>query len=200
MKPLSRTLKPFKRDERAERALYLVIKMNEKFEITINRISPTLKRITHRLNGHFSFFDDDDLFQEALIYLWLSSEKGILDDKTDSYILQGCYFHLKNYLRTTLDKAKLVSLYQPIDKEDTSLEDMLPQAISPENPLDKEFIMEAAKYNGINGRELEILAFYMGGMTSREIGEQLGISHVMVLKLKNRIKDKYAGLKDICQG
>jgi len=174
--------------------------MNEKFEITINRISPTLKRITHRLNGHFSFFDDDDLFQEALIYLWLSSEKGILDDKTDSYILQGCYFHLKNYLRTTLDKAKLVSLYQPIDKEDTSLEDMLPQAISPENPLDKEFIMEAAKYNGINGRELEILAFYMGGMTSREIGEQLGISHVMVLKLKNRIKDKYAGLKDICQG
>lgn len=173
--------------------------MNEQFEIKINRISPTLKRITHRLNGHFSFFDDDDLFQEALIYLWLSFEKGILDDKTDSYILQGCYFHLKNYLRTTLDKAKLVSLYQPIDKEDTSLEDILPQAISPDNPLDKEFIIEAAKFNGIIGRELEVLNLYMEGMTSREIGERIGISHVMVLKLKNRIKEKCGNLKDICQ-
>ncbi len=50
------------------------------FEHLIRRISPTLKRITHCLNGHHSFFDDKDLYQEALIHLWLYHE-DILSDK-----------------------------------------------------------------------------------------------------------------------
>ena len=76
----------------------------------MRKLSPTLRRITHKLNGHFTFFDEDDLFQEALEHLWLAFQDGTLGDKTDSYVLQGCYFHLKNYIRKTMDKAKLTSL------------------------------------------------------------------------------------------
>ena len=79
--------------------------MNDNFEVLIKRVSPTLKRITYRLNGHFSFFNDEDLFQEALIHLWEDYQKGKIQDKTDSYILQGCHFHLKNYLRKMKPKT-----------------------------------------------------------------------------------------------
>ena len=83
--------------------------MDKKFEEMLRKLSPTLRRITHKLNGHFTFFDEDDLFQEALEHLWMAFQDGSLGDKTDSYVLQGCYFHLKNYIRKTADKAKLIS-------------------------------------------------------------------------------------------
>ncbi len=170
--------------------------MNEQFEITINRLSPTLKRITHRLNGHFSFFDDDDLFQEALIYLWLSFEKGILDDKTDSYILQGCYFHLKNYLRTTLDKARLISLYHLLDEDEANMEEILTKDDhSSLDRIDGDILMEEARLSGLTVREKEVLELCLDGFTMREIGKRLGISHVMVIKIKNKIKDKCQKLK-----
>ena len=56
------------------------------FEALIAKLSPTLKRITCKLDGHFTFMDDQDLFQEALIHLWSDIQLGKLDDKTDSYI------------------------------------------------------------------------------------------------------------------
>ena len=54
------------------------------FEEMMGKLSPTLRRITHKLNGHFTFFDEDDLFQEALEHLWVAFENGTLGDKTDS--------------------------------------------------------------------------------------------------------------------
>ncbi|MCX5704439.1 MAG: hypothetical protein NT066_08150 [Candidatus Omnitrophica bacterium] len=97
------------------------------FEILLKRISPTLKRIAYRLNGHFSFFNDEDLYQEALIHLWLDFKEGKLSDKTDSYILQGCYFYLKNYIRKNYDKANLISLEKQNNQEceDFDLENVL---------------------------------------------------------------------------
>lgn len=73
------------------------------FEALVGKLTSTLRRITRKLNGHFTFMDDQDLFQEALIHLWSCFQSGSLDDKTDSYILQGCYFHLKNYIRKAQD-------------------------------------------------------------------------------------------------
>ena len=34
----------------------------------------------------------------------------------------------------------------------------------------------------------------MEGMSMREVGSKLGISHVMVLKIRNKIKEKYLQL------
>ncbi len=53
------------------------------FDDVLKRISPKLKRITKKLDGYYSFIDDDDLFQEALIYLWNNFNAGKLIDKTD---------------------------------------------------------------------------------------------------------------------
>jgi len=166
--------------------------MNTSFENIVSRISPVLRRITHRLNGHFAFFDDDDLFQEALIYLWLAFQNGILSDKTDSYILQGCYFHLKNYLRVTLDKAKLISLYQIIDEDDTALAEILPaDNMSISNDIDDKLLAEEAELKGLTEQERRVLSFSMEGLTTREIGQRLGVSHVTVVKIKGKIRCKY---------
>jgi len=167
------------------------------FEELTKKISPTLKRITYKLNGHFSFFNEDDLYQEALIRLWLDFKEGKLDDKTDSYILQGCYFHLKNYLRKVQDKARLISMDALIDEEGASLEEMLSSdnsGISFED-LDNQMLFERIDGCGVTEREKEVLSFCMQGFTIREVGKHLGISHVMVVKLKNKIQKKCEKLK-----
>jgi len=175
--------------------------MGSTFEGLVKRLSPTLKRITYRLNGHFSFFNDEDLFQEALICLWDDFQKGELQDKTDSYILQGCYFHLKNYLRKVRPKMRLVSLDLLINGEDSrNLEEtLLLQAEGPQDCVDylhNKLLVETIRNNGFTGREKDILSFYAEGLTTRAIGERLGISHVRVIKLMRKIRDRCKGYKD----
>lgn len=168
--------------------------MSNQFEIMIKKLTPTLRRITHKLNGHFTFFSDEDLFQEALVHLWVSYQNGILDGKTDSYILQGCYFYLKNYLRVTIDKAKVLSLYQLMGEDNVSLEEMLAaeDRVIYDN-IDQKLLMENASSSGMTEKEKEILSLCLDGFTTREIGQKTGISHVMVIKIKNKIKDKWHG-------
>ena len=162
------------------------------FEMLVRKISPTLKRITRKLNGHYSFFNDEDLYQEALTHLWIDYKKGILDNKTDSYILQGCYFYLKNYLRKVHENAIFLSLNSPVGEDGMMLEEIL----SLEDTgffdfLESKLQVEAAGEKCLTNREKEILSFFLEGMSMREIGHKLGISHVMVLKIRNKIKDKY---------
>ena len=164
------------------------------FEILLKRISPTLKRITYKLNGHFSFFNDEDLYQEALIRLWLDFKEGKLSDKTDSYILQGCYFYLKNYIRKNYDKANLISLEKQTNQEGEDLD--LENVLSLENPesyfdiINCKMLIEKINHNGLTKREKEVFHLALEGLTTREIGSRLGISHVRVVKLKSKIKDK----------
>jgi len=164
------------------------------FERLIKRISPTLRRITYKLNGHFSFFNDDDLYQEALIHLWLDFKAGKLSDKTDSYLLQGCYFHLKNYIRKNYAKVNLISLENMINGEGESFD--LDNILSLENPgscfdlINCKLLIEKINHNGLTKREKEVFRLSLDGLTTREIGNRLGISHVRVVKLKSRIKDK----------
>ena len=162
------------------------------FEILVKRISPTIKKIAHKLNGHYTFFNDEDLYQEALTHLWIDFRGGILGDKTDSYILQGCYYHLKNYIRKTQDNVVLVSLNNPVGENGMVVEDVLPvDGINPFEYLESRMEIETAEEKCLTQREKEILSYFLEGMSMREIGRKVGISHVMVLKIRNRIKDKY---------
>ena len=90
---------------------------NSLFRTMVARLSPTLKRITHRLNPYSPFVGEEDLYQEALIQMWTRFSAGELDDKTDSYVLQGCYFHLKNYLRKNPERSALVSMSTVTEKD-----------------------------------------------------------------------------------
>lgn len=163
------------------------------YESMVYRISPTLKRITRKLNGHHRFFDENDLYQEALAHLWTNFTKGKMDDKTDSYILQGCYFHLKNYLRTVKENAQILSLSDPVDGNGTTLEDCLvpDDSDSVETIIDR-LDVEKFEKDYLTQKEKVVLELFCEGMSTREIGAKLGISHMMVWKIKNRIREKYS--------
>ena len=168
------------------------------FEMLVKKLSPTLKRITGKLNGHFSFVDDQDLYQEALIHLWSHFKVGELDDKTDSYMLQGCYFHLKNYIRKTQDSAVLLSLNSIPDEDGPCFEEMLSaKALASYDEAEGNLQIEAVAGSGITQRERDVLFFCLEGMTTREIGKKLGISHVSVIKIRNKIREKYERLNEI---
>lgn len=169
--------------------------MHKDFEGMLRKLSPGLRGITHRLNGHFTFFNDDDLFQEALAHLWTAFISGSLSDKTDSYILQGCYFYLKNYIRTSLDKASLISLDGSREDDDIPIEEIIPDNSQDiKKDVDEILLKESAEEN-LDQREREVLNLAYDGLTVREIGERLSISHVMVVKIRSRIKNKIELLK-----
>lgn len=170
--------------------------MNTSFENIVKKLSPTLRRITYKLNGHFSFFDDDDLFQEALVHLWGLSQGGGLDDKTDSFILQGCFYHLKNYIRKAMDRVELVSLNGNIDEDGTMLEEILAlEDLRPQDNLESRLLEDEVLSGGLTEREKEIISLCLEGCTMREIGQKLGISHVRVIKIKERVRKKYLRFK-----
>jgi RNA polymerase sigma factor (sigma-70 family) len=170
--------------------------MKKTFESFMKRLSPTIKRISHRMNGHFTFFSDEDLCQEALVHLWTSFQDKKLDDKTDSYILQGCYFHLKNYIRTSIDKASFVSLESPIDEDGTMLEEIIAsEGPSPIDQAEDKALSEEILKSSLDERELKIVGMSIEGLTVRQIGEKLSISHVAVIKSKKNIRVKCEKLR-----
>lgn len=165
------------------------------FEGLLERISPKLKGITYNLNKGNSSFDREDLFQEALVHLWQDFCGRKLEDKTDSYILQGCYFYLKNHIRKAGKGNRLVSLQNFIENEDnlTLEETLLLQAQDPQeylDNLDNKLLAETMRNNGFTEREKDILGFCSEGLTTREIGSKLGISHVRIVKLISGIRKK----------
>ena len=60
--------------------------------------------------------------------------------------------------------------------------------------VDGKMQVEALLESGLTQRERDVLALSMEGMTTREIGQKLGISHVAVVKVRNKLKSKYEQL------
>lgn len=164
------------------------------FEILVRTLSPKLKGIAYRLNHSFTFFDEEDLYQEALLHLWEEFRAGTLSDKTTSYILQGCYFYLKNYIRTHKDKIIPLSIdvSSPGDEENSKE----PLVLKDDNPqryfdyLNDKLLAELIRNNGLTQCEKELLPFFAQGLTTREIGKRIGISHVRIVKIRKGIRRK----------
>ncbi|MFA5255264.1 MAG: sigma-70 family RNA polymerase sigma factor [Candidatus Omnitrophota bacterium] len=170
--------------------------MNDEFERLIKKLSPAIRGISHRMNGHFAFFSDEDLCQEALAYLWISFQNRKLENKTDSYILQGCYYHLKNYIRVSADKARLISMETPIDDEGTMMKDVISSKEEfAYNGAEERGAPESIDVYGLSEREKEVVNLSLKGLTTREIGFELKVSHVAIVKMKRRIRRKCAILE-----
>ena len=169
------------------------------FEALVNKLEPKIKGIAHKLNGHFTFFSDEDLCQEALIYLWISWKEKRLDGKTDSYVLQGCYFHLKNYLRKTLDKVPMVSIDELAGDNDAAVsrEELLPNTDAQKlvDSVEGDMLKGRIFETGLTDRERMVVSLCLDGLTVREIGHRLGVSHVYIVKMKKCIRAKCAFLK-----
>jgi RNA polymerase sigma factor (sigma-70 family) len=89
-----------------------------------------------------------------------------------------------------------VSLSELIDGNDVSLEEMLASKDADVyNGLDARLLGENAALKDLGERERLLVQYSMDGLTVREIGERLGVSHVMVVKMRSKIRKKLHSLK-----
>ena len=165
------------------------------FETLLERVSPRLKILAKRLvNGYniHGFFDEEDLYQEMHIHLWNNFGNGVSAGLNNAYIVKGCEFYIRNYLRKKREKARILSLEKPINEYGDTLKDILPDTKEPlDSYLDRKITISAIKNNCITNKEKEVFLFILEGYTVREIGKKLDISHVMVIKYKQRIIKKW---------
>jgi len=157
------------------------------FEELVERISPKLKGIVYKIHVSSPGLSKEDLYQESVLQLWVDYNDGKLADKTDSYILQSCYFYLKNYMRKFQDKTSSGSVGMPIDECGES---------PVEEAFDIDALMEEVFENELTRKEKEIVFFYLQGWTTREIAERLGVSHVSIVKLEEKVREKCKKLKN----
>jgi DNA-directed RNA polymerase specialized sigma subunit len=170
------------------------------FEVFAHTIEPKLKQIALKYRHIGAYTDEDDLFNEMLVFLWDCWQRDILADKTESYIVQACYFHLRNYLRTMQENNRLVSLDEGGGDAENGgengdsvprLRDMLPDA-GPDLPKIAEgnALYEKIMSNGLRKIEKEIIRLLCDGCTVREVGDHLHMSHAMVIKYRKNISEK----------
>lgn len=168
--------------------------LGREFNKLIDELKPTLKKLSAK-NRFLGFIDKDDLYQEALINLWRRFSAGELQDKTTSYILRSCYFHIQNYIRTHKVKNKSLSLEEPVMYEEGAplyLKDIIrDKGQDSLGQLDSRLIVEDIMNNGLTKREKEVFGLLYEGLNLREAAKKLSISHVRVLKIKQNISLKY---------
>ena len=69
--------------------------------------------------------------------------------------------------------------------------DLIPDTAEPiDEIIDRRLRAEHIGNSGLTGREREVFTRLTDGYTVREIGRRMGISHVMVLKIKKNILKK----------
>jgi RNA polymerase sigma factor (sigma-70 family) len=167
------------------------------FEKTYKKIEPNIRAMINSIKYRPSYIDEEDLLQEVSIYLWKVWKENGFAKNTDSYILQGGKFYLKNYIRCADDKFNRLSIDEVIDEREHTLKDVLPDNFSLEKYIENKIFLEEILKNGLSKREKQVL-FYLwkgyryktNGYTTREIGKLLGISHVRVIKIKENINKK----------
>lgn len=165
----------------------------ENFEKLSARLRPRIKAIARKVGVRYTYCDPDDFFQEAMLHLWLEANKGTLRDKTDSYILQGCYFFLKNYIRCLVKAvdASSVSIDAPRDEEGSSLYDLIPATGSTTGIDSVEIFMFLDRIGeDFEDSERDIVCRKLEGYTVREIGAYMGVSHVTIVKKEKKIREK----------
>jgi len=165
------------------------------FEELYKKITPILKRIARRHRTQCLFTDDNDLYQEMCVYLWNNYKNGMPENVNESYIIKGCEFHILNYLRKNRDNVTLISMEKPLGDSRDTIEDIIADTAMPVDELvDKKIIKDEIRNNGFSEKEKEAFFLLAEGMTAREAGKRMHISHVMVLKYKNRLISKLSGM------
>jgi RNA polymerase sigma factor (sigma-70 family) len=162
------------------------------FSELFKRIASRVRIIARKYRCFSPFFNEEDLYQEMCMYLWSTFKDGAPPHLNDAYIVRGCEFHILNYLRKEREKIRKVSLDEEINEQGESLKDVLvTRGETMDVYLDKKLTIEYILNNGFSRREKEVFSLLIKGHTVREAGSILGISHVMVVKLKNRLIEKY---------
>jgi len=176
--------------------IFIFYNMNtQEFTELAHKFKPALKRISAK-RRFLGFIDADDLCQEALINLWKRSKNGEFQDKTVSYIIRSCYFHIQNYIRTHKVRADMLSLEEPVAynaEGSFCLKDIVvDESGFFFDKLNSRLIVNEMMNNGLKKKEKDVLCFLYQGLSLRETARRMGMSHVGVLKIKKKISLKYA--------
>lgn len=161
------------------------------FRILLEKITPALKAIARR-HLLYSFYSEEDLYQEMCLYLWQHYGQGLPIGINESYVIKGCEFHIQNFLRKGRPKVVLSSLDEIISSGGQTLGDILED--KKENfssRMEDNLTVDKLKNIGLTDREKSVLSCLLKGCTVRETAGQMGISHVMVLKYKKNIIKKW---------
>lgn len=161
------------------------------FRILLEKITPALRYVArkHSLCG---FYDEEDLFQEMCLYLWQHYGNGLPIGINESYAIKGCEFHIQNFLRKGRQKVTLSSLDELVSPEGPTLGDILEdkkEAFG--SRMENKLTIDEIKSMGLTERERSVLSYLLKGYTVREIANEVGVSHVMVIKHKKAIIKKW---------
>lgn len=168
------------------------MKKDRELNEIVNSIKYQIRAIIRKLNINYQYIDSDDLYQEILLYLWQEQEKGQLKDKNDSYILQGCYYYLKNYIRKNIKTESTSKKTYPPEEIGHKITEE-PELIngSFNNCFFDDYLFFDEFSKELSMREKILLNFLIKGLSNREIAKKLGVSHTMVAKIRKKIKKKY---------
>ena len=161
------------------------------FRILLEQITPSLKYIArkHLLRGYYS---EEDLYQEMCLYLWQHYTSGLPIGINKAYVIKGCEFHIQNFLRKGRPKVILSSLDELISSRGQTLGDILEdKKANFRQEVGDRLTVDEIKKIGLTDREKSVFSYLLKGYTVREIGRELGISHVAVLKHKKNIVKKW---------
>ena len=166
---------------------------NEDFKDLVKRLTPKLRAISKKLDGRISFLSHEDLFQEALIYIMNMHKIGALADKTESYVLQGAYYHLQNFIRKINSKTGTISIdsfFSSCEDADEKLSIKDESSVSFLEDLNNRLLADELLNNGFTQKEKELLGFLKEGLTTREIGQRFGVSHVMIVRMTADLRSR----------
>jgi len=137
---------------------------------------------------------EEDLIQEAIIHLWLREREK--PGQSRSWYIQSCRLHLQNFLRRgrSVDDGKRRHVAGP------------PIAVEPQEDLEarvddtllslvcaRDLVAELSKW--LTPVEKQILSLAHDGLSSREIGERLDLSHTSILRRQRNIAALASRLK-----
>ncbi len=162
------------------------------FESFLSEHTPPLAQIVRKLKSYNSdrSISEEDIFQEAVSHLWSRWERGELSDKTRSYILRSCVFHIRNYLRGS-GKIRPLSLDFAIDEDGTTIADSVPdRSYGHDQSVETKLMISKMRDSGLTERERDVFDLLIEGHTVREIASNLSISHVRVVKIGENIRKK----------
>ena len=136
----------------------------------------------------------DDLFQEALIHLWIIEARR--PGQTRSWYLHSCKFHLLHYLASGRSIDAIKRRDGQIDYEADSDYDI--EAVTGDSILSS---VCAGELMALLSRQLlppekAVLECLADGLGPREIGRRLNISHTMVIKHRCKIASLVTRLED----
>lgn len=161
------------------------------FRILLEKITPALKYIA-RKHLFYSFYSEDDLYQEMCLYLWQHYGGGLPIGINEAYIIKGCEFHIQNFLRKGRPKAAISSLDEFITPGGLTFADILEDKRADFRlTIENKVTIDEIANIGLTDKEKSVLSYLLKGYTIREIARELGVSHVMILKHKKEITKKW---------